>query len=65
MDNIEEYNNSLNALEELFSESVDSTVFLDTSDMDMRDVSIEITSQILPVMRKRYINAFQQKYNLK
>lgn len=65
MDNIEEYNNSLNALEELFSESVDSTVFLDTSDMDMRDASIEITFQILPVMRKRYINAFQQKYNLK
>lgn len=61
MDNIEEYNNSLNALEELFSESVDSTISLDTSDMDMRDVSIEITSQILPVMRKRYIKCFSTK----
>lgn len=65
VDNIEEYNNSLNALQGLFSESVDSMVFLDTSDMSMNDVSIGVTSQILPVMRKRYIKAFQQRYNLK
>lgn len=64
VDNIEEYNNSLNALQGLFSESVDSMAFLDTSDMSMNDVSIGVTSQILPVMRKRYIKAFQQKYNL-
>lgn len=65
IDNIEEYNNSLNVLQRLFSESVDSMAFLDTSDMSMNDVAIEVTSQILPVMRKRYIKAFQQKYNLK
>jgi len=64
VDNIEEYNNSLNALQGLFSESVDSMAFLDTSDISMNDVSIGVTSQILPVMRKRYIKAFQQKYNL-
>jgi len=64
VDNIEEYNNSLNALQGLFSGSVDSMAFLDTSDMSMNDVSIGVTSQILPVMRKRYIKAFQQKYNL-
>lgn len=65
VDNIKEYNNSLNALQGLFSESVDSMTFLDTSDMSMNDVSIEVTSQIPPVMRKRYIKAFQEKYNLK
>ena len=63
--NIEEYNNSLNALQGLFSESVDSITFLDTSNMSMNEVSIEVASQILPVMRKRYIKSFQQKYNLK
>lgn len=65
IDNIEEYNNSLNALQELFSESVDSIASLDTSNMSISEVSIEVASQILPVMRKRYIKSFQQKYNLK
>lgn len=65
IENIEEYNNSLNALQVLFSESVNSMFLLDTSNISMNDVSIEVTSQILPVMRKKYIKAFQQKYNLK
>ena len=33
--------------------------------MDMNDVSVEIASQIMPAMRKRYIKSFKQKYNLK
>ncbi len=63
--NINEYNESLQALQNLFTESVDSIAFLDTSNMDMNNVSIEVASQILPVIRKRYLKAFQQKYNLK
>lgn len=63
VDNIEEYNNSLNALQSLLSKSVDSMAFFDTSDMSMSDVSIGVTSQILPVMRKKYIKAIQHKYN--
>ena len=65
VDNIEEYNNSLEALQGLFSDSVDSMAFFDTSDISMNDVSIGVSSQILPVMRKKYIKAFEQKYNLK
>lgn len=65
IDNIKEYNNSLNALQGLFCKSVDSMAFLDTSNMNMNEVSIEVASQILPVMRKKYIKSFQQKYNLK
>ena len=65
IDNIEEYNNSLNALKSLFSQSVDSMALLDTSNIDMNDVSIEVTSKILPVMRKKYLKSFKQKYNLK
>ena len=61
--NLNEYNESLQALKDLFIESVDSVVFLDTTKMSINDVSIEVVSQVLPVMRKRYIKAFQQKYN--
>ncbi len=61
--NIDEYNNSLKSLQNLFSESVDSKIFFDTSNANINETSIEIASQILPVMRKKYIKAFQQKYN--
>ena len=61
--NLNEYNESLQALKDLFIESVDSLVSLDTTKMSINDVSIEVVSQVLPVMRKRYIKAFQQKYN--
>ena len=39
-------------------------LLLDTSNIELNDVSIEATSQILPAMRKRYIKAFEQKYDL-
>lgn len=64
-ENIDEYNNCLKSLQNLFSDSVDSCVLIDTSNSSINNTSIEIASQVLPVMRKRYIKAFQQKYNLK
>ena len=63
-ENIEEYNNCLSTLQGLFSESVDSILLLDTSRMELNDVSIEAASHILPAMRKRYIKSFEQKYDL-
>ncbi len=63
--NIEEYNKCLNDLLELFKVSVENFIFLDTTSVDMNDVSVEIASQIMPVMRKRYIRSFEEKYNLK
>ena len=33
--------------------------------MSMSDVSVEVDSQIMPAMRKKYIKSFKQKYNLK
>ena len=65
IDNLNEYNRSLKDLQELFETSVDDSILLDTSSMGMDKVSIEIASQIMPAMRKRYIKNFKQKYNLK
>ena len=45
--------------------SVDDSILLDTSSMGMDEVSVEIASQIMLAMRKRYIKSFKQKYNLK
>ena len=58
VENIEEYNNSLKDLKSLFKESVGNLIILDTTKMTMSEVSTYITSEIMPIMRKRYIKAF-------
>lgn len=62
IDNLNEYNKSLNALAELFKISVENLLLLDTSEMSMSEVSIIIASQIMTSMRSKYINFFKQKY---
>ena len=64
IDNITEYNNSLKELKELLNNSVENLLLLDTSSISISDTSVEIASQILPVLRKKYIKSFKQKYNL-
>ena len=65
LDNLNEYNNRLKDLEGLLETSVEDSILLDTTSMSMNDVSVEIASQIMPAMRKKYIKSFQQKYDLK
>lgn len=65
IDNITEYNNSLNALFELFNSSVDDNILVDTTYMKMNDVSTAVTSKVTQVLRKKYIDSFKIKYNLK
>lgn len=64
-ENINEYNNSLNALQELFNNSVKNFILLDTSYMNMNDVSIDIAEKIMLAMRQKYIDSFKEKYDLK
>lgn len=64
IDNIKEFNESLDSLKDLFRKSVNDYCFLDTTSMDISDVSSQITSQIMPVMRKKYIKTFENKYKL-
>ncbi len=63
-ENINEYNNSLNALQELFNNSVKNFILLDTSYMNMNDVSIDITEKIMIAMRQKYIDSFKEKHSL-
>lgn len=65
IDNINEYNESLIELQELFKSSVENLILLDTSSMNIDDVSVEVASQIMPAIRKKYLKSFKQKYNLK
>ena len=64
VDNLVEYNDALKNLEELFKSSVEEYELLDTTSMNMSDVSVEIASKIMPVMRKKYIEEFKKRYNL-
>ncbi len=65
IDNIEEYNKCLDDIKDILRDSVDECLFLDTSSININDSSLEIASQILIEMRKKYIEAFKNKYNLK
>lgn len=64
-ENIDQYNSCLNSLQGLFADSIDSYILLDTSNIGIKDVSTEVTSQILSTMRKKYIKDFKKKYDLK
>ena len=64
-ENIDQYNSCLNSLQGLFADSIDSYILLDTSNIGIKDVSTEVTSQILSTMRKKYIKNFKKKYDLK
>lgn len=63
--NIDEYNDGLNNLQELFKNSTDNYLLLDTSLMDLNDVAITVADKIMPTMRKKYIDSFKEKYNIK
>lgn len=65
IDNLNEYNISLKDLQKLFKKSVEDSILLDTSYMSMDEVSVEIASQIMPAMRKKYIKSLKKEYKLK
>lgn len=57
--NIDEYNDSLTKLKDLFSKSVADFVLVDTSSMDMSLVSVEVAERLMNDMRKKYIKSFK------
>lgn len=65
INNLNEYNHNLQELKKLFQKSVEKYILLDTTYMDMNDVAIEVASQVMPIMRKKYIESFQKKYYIK
>ena len=61
---LEEYNQSLTALESLFKNSVPTFLLLDTSKKSMNDVAIDVANKILDAMRTKYIQNFKDIYEL-
>ena len=64
IDNLNEYNNSLNDLKDLFEESVNDSLFLDTTKLKMNDVAIKVAEKIMKAMREKYINSFKEYYKI-
>ena len=63
--NIEEYNNSLRKLRTFLETTTQNFLFLDTDYMNIDDTPIEVASQVLPLIRKKYIKNFEERYHLK
>ncbi len=64
IDNLDEYNRCLKDLNELFETSVEDSILLDTTLMNMNDVSVEVASGIMPAIRKKYIKNFKDRYHI-
>lgn len=60
--NLTEYAQSLLRLRQFLNENVQNSCFIDTTSKTIKETSLEVTSQILPAVRKRYIDSFNEKY---
>ena len=63
LENVEEFNNCLNSIKNLFEKSVNSLIYCDTTNTDMKSVMIDITNEILDSMRTKYIAEFKKSLN--
>ena len=63
--NIKEYNDSLIELKELFKESANNITYINTDNNTINNTTIEIANSIMPKIRKKYIESFNKKYNIK
>lgn len=63
--NINDFNQSLIEIRDLFSENNDNFVFIDTSDKSVRDSSVDVVRSVMTDMRKKYIKSFKDRYGIK
>ena len=61
--NITEFNEGIEALKELFEESVESLIMIDTSDINPNETAIKVAEEIMPIMRKEYIKSLKKEIN--
>jgi len=61
--NIDEYNKSMQYSMDIFEHSVNVVYRLNTTDISPRDSSVLIAENIMSVMRKKYIEAFNNEVN--
>lgn len=60
--NVDEYNKALFGVKDLFDESVENSYLLDTTNMALNDISVQVASQIMPIMRQKYIDNLKMIY---
>lgn len=65
INNVDDYNKNLLELEDLFNESVDNYLFVDTNNISKNDSSVIVAKNIMNSMRSKYIDEFKNKYGLK
>ena len=61
--NIDEYNAAMIAINKKFDEIIETIYKIDTTDISLRDLSVNIAENIMPVLRKKYIKTFTKNNN--
>lgn len=52
--NVQEFNDSMFAIRDLLENSVEDSMFIDTTNKELSDVRLDIVSGILPVLKRKY-----------
>lgn len=61
--NISEYNENLKILMGLMCESVPDSILVETTFYDLRSTELKVASELVPIVRKRYLKTIQKEYN--
>ena len=61
-ENLREYNESLRRMRNRLNNNVKKSLFLDTTSIGIEEETIQIASEILPAIRKRYLRNIEQIY---
>ena len=60
--NLQEFNEALGKTEELLFDTVKQVSFIDTAYTSIQDTAVKVASNVMPLMRKRYLDSFKNKY---
>ena len=60
--NLQEFNEALGKTEELLFDTVKQVSFIDTAYTSIQDTSVKVASNVMPLIRKRYLDSFKNKY---
>ena len=60
--NLKDFNDALARSEELLFDTVHDVSFIDTAYSSIQDTSVMVASDVMPIIRKRYLDSFKKKY---
>ena len=62
VENISDFNHSVEEMKEFFKEYSNNVHIIDTTDITTRDTALDVATSVVPLIRTRYLERFKSKY---